>query len=174
MSTNTVLYSLDIRYNTNGKNKKMKTYSPKLSEINNDWYVVDAQDVVLGRLAAVIANRIRGKHKPTFAPHMDCGDNIIILNADKVKVTGNKLEQELFHWHTTYPGGLKQKTWKDILHGKFPDRLIRKAVERMISKGPLRRSQMRRLYIYAGDTHPHQSQSPKVLDVALLNSKNKR
>ena len=102
----------------------MKTYSPKLSEIENKWYVVDAKDLVLGRLAVIIANRIRGKHKAMFAPHMDCGDNIIVVNADKVKVTGNKLLQGKFVWHTGHPGGIKEKSWRDILTGKFPERLI--------------------------------------------------
>ena len=152
----------------------MKTYSPKLSEIENKWYVVDAKDLVLGRLAVIIANRIRGKHKPMFAPHMDCGDNIIVVNADKIKVTGNKLLQGKFIWHTGHPGGIKEKSWRDILTGKFPERLIEKAVERMISKGPLRRAQMRRLHIYAGDTHPHEAQQPVVLEVAQFNTKNKR
>ena len=152
----------------------MKTYSPKLSEIENKWYVVDAKDLVLGRLAVIIANRIRGKHKAMFAPHMDCGDNIIVVNADKVKVTGNKLLQGKFVWHTGHPGGIKEKSWRDILTGKFPERLIEKAVERMISKGPLRRAQMRRLHIYAGDTHPHEAQQPVVLEVAQFNTKNKR
>lgn len=152
----------------------MKTYSPKLSEIENKWYVVDAQDVVLGRLAVILANRIRGKHKPTFAPHMDCGDNIIVINADKVKLTGNKLEQGKFIWHTGHPGGIKEKSWKNILEGKNPERLVSKAVERMISKGPLRRAQMRRLHIYADATHPHEAQTPEVLDVSVFNSKNKR
>ncbi len=152
----------------------MKTYSPKLSEIENKWYVVDAKDLVLGRLSVIIANRIRGKHKAMFAPHMDCGDNIIVINADKVKVTGNKLLQGKFVWHTGHPGGIKEKSWRDILTGKFPERLIEKAVERMISKGPLRRAQMRRLHIYAGDTHPHEAQQPIVLEVAQFNTKNKR
>ncbi|MFL1780952.1 50S ribosomal protein L13 [Candidatus Hepatincolaceae symbiont of Richtersius coronifer] len=152
----------------------MKTYSPKLAEIQNKWYVVDAKDLVLGRLAVVVATRIRGKHKAGYAPHMDCGDNIIVINADKIKVTGNKLNQGKFIWHTGFPGGLKEKSWKDILNGKFPDRLLSKAVERMISKGPLRRAQMRRLHIYAADNHPHQAQTPEILDVSALNPKNKR
>ncbi len=152
----------------------MKTYSPKLSEIENKWYVVDAQDVVLGRLAVILANRIRGKHKPTFAPHMDCGDNIIVINADKVKLTGKKLEQGTFIWHTGHPGGIKEKSWKNILSGKNPESLVEKAVERMISKGVLRRAQMRRLHVYVGATHPHEAQTPEALDVSVFNPKNKR
>lgn len=153
---------------------RIKTYSPKLAEITNNWYVIDAKDVVLGRLAVIIANRIRGKHKAVYAPHMDCGDNIIVINADKIKTTGNKLKQNTFVWHTGHPGGIKEKTWKDIIEGRFPERLLEKAVERMITKGPLRRAQMRRLYIYGGENHPHQAQAPVSLDVASLNSKNKR
>ncbi|MDR2007796.1 MAG: 50S ribosomal protein L13 [Alphaproteobacteria bacterium] len=152
----------------------MKTYSPKLAEIENKWYVVDAKDVVLGRLAVILANRIRGKHKPTFAPHMDCGDNIVVINADKVKLTGNKKAQGKFIWHTNHPGGIKEKSWADILDGKHPERLISKAVERMISKGVLRRNQMRRLHIYAGESHPHEAQAPETLDVSVFNAKNKR
>lgn len=152
----------------------MKTYAPKLAEINNKWLVIDAQDVVLGRLAVIVANRLRGKHKATFAPNADCGDNVIIINAEKVKTTGNKLNNNKFIWHTNYPGGIKEKSWKDIINGKFPERLIEKAVERMITKGPLRRAQMRRLYVYSGAEHPHQGQNPVVLDVAGLNNKNKR
>jgi large subunit ribosomal protein L13 len=154
--------------------EKMKTYSPKLAEIENKWYVVDAKDVVLGRLAVILANRIRGKHKPTFAPHMDCGDNIVVINADKVKLTGNKKAQGKFIWHTNHPGGIKEKSWADILDGKHPERLISKAVERMISKGVLRRNQMRRLHIYAGESHPHEAQAPETLDVSVFNAKNKR
>ncbi|MCL2566665.1 MAG: 50S ribosomal protein L13 [Alphaproteobacteria bacterium] len=152
----------------------MKTYSPKLAEIENKWYVVDAKDVVLGRLAVILANRIRGKHKPTFAPHMDCGDNIVVINAEKVKLTGNKKAQGKFIWHTNHPGGIKEKSWADIIDGKHPERLISKAVERMISKGVLRRNQMRRLHIYAGESHPHEAQAPEVLDVSVFNAKNKR
>lgn len=152
----------------------MKTYSPKLSEIKNNWYLIDAQDLILGRLAVVVANRIRGKHKSTFAPHMDCGDNIIVINADKIVTTGNKLNNNKFYWHTNHPGGIKEKTWKEILLGKFPDRLLKKAVERMITKGPLRRAQMKRLYIYAGAEHPHSAQQPEIIDVTSLNSKNKK
>jgi large subunit ribosomal protein L13 len=152
----------------------MKTYSPKLSELQNNWYIIDAKDLVLGRLAVIIANKLRGKNKPTYTPHMDCGDNIVVINAEKVKVTGNKLTQNTFVWHTGYPGGLKEKSWRDIIEGKHPERLLEKAVERMITKGPLRRAQMRRLYVYKGSTHPHVAQAPEVLDVAILNKKNKR
>lgn len=150
----------------------IKTYSPKLSEISNDWYVIDAKDLVLGRLAVVIANRLRGKHKPSFARHMDCGDNIIVINVDKIATTGKKIHKNKFYWHTGYPGGLKEKSWNDILSGKYPDRLLFNAVRSMISKGPLRNAQMRRLYLYQGEEHKHHAQTPKVLDVATMNVKN--
>jgi large subunit ribosomal protein L13 len=152
----------------------MKTYSAKPSEIVKKWYVVDADGVILGRLASVIANRLRGKHKPTFTPHMDCGDNIVVINAGKVKLTGNKLEQREFHWHTGYPGGIKDRAIGKILGGKHPERVIEKAVERMVPRGPLGRRQMKNLRVYAGTAHPHEAQQPEVLDVAGLNPKNKR
>jgi large subunit ribosomal protein L13 len=152
----------------------MKTYSAKPSEIERKWYVVDAEGVVLGRLAAEVAKRLRGKHKPTYTPHIDCGDNIIVINADKVKLTGRKLEQERFHWHTGYPGGIKSRTKGEILEGAHPERVVQKAVERMISRNPLGRQQMRKLHVYAGAEHPHEAQKPEVLDVAAMNPKNKR
>jgi large subunit ribosomal protein L13 len=152
----------------------MKTYSAKPSEIAKKWYVVDADGVILGRLASVIANRLRGKHKPTYTPHMDCGDNIVVINAEKVKLTGNKLEQREFHWHTGYPGGIKDRAIGKILGGKHPERVIEKAVERMVPRGPLGRQQMKNLRVYAGTAHPHEAQQPEVLDVASLNPKNKR
>jgi large subunit ribosomal protein L13 len=152
----------------------MKTYSAKPSEIVKKWYVVDADGVILGRLASVIANRLRGKHKPTFTPHMDCGDNIVVINAEKVKLTGNKLEQREFHWHTGYPGGIKDRAIGKILGGKHPERVVEKAVERMVPRGPLGRRQMKNLRVYAGTAHPHEAQQPEVLDVAGMNPKNKR
>lgn len=152
----------------------MKTYSMKASEIDKQWYVIDATGLVLGRMASIVANYLRGKHKPTFTPHMDCGDNIIVINAEKVCLTGNKLEDKSFYWHTGYPGGIKKRTMSQLLKGKYPDRVIRKAVERMITRGPLGRQQMKNLKIYAGDTHPHEAQTPKVLDIASMNPKNKR
>ncbi len=152
----------------------MKTYSAKLSDIENEWFVIDAKDLVLGRLAAVVATRLKGKHKVTYTPHMDCGDNIIVINAEKVATTGGKLDKEKFYWHTGFPGGIKSRTWGEIINGKYPERLVSKAVERMLAKGPLARKQMRRLYVYKGESHPHAAQSPKVLDVASMNKKNKR
>ncbi|MBL8677112.1 MAG: 50S ribosomal protein L13 [Alphaproteobacteria bacterium] len=152
----------------------MKTYSMKASEIDKKWYVIDATDLVLGRLASVVANYLRGKHKPTFTPHMDCGDNIIIVNAEKVRLTGNKLKDKKFYWHTGHPGGIKERTMSQLLEGKYPERVVFKAVERMITRGPLGRRQMSALKIYAGPVHPHEAQTPQPLDVASMNPKNKR
>ena len=152
----------------------MKTYSAKPSEVEKKWYVVDAEDVVLGRLAAVVATRLRGKHKTTFTPHIDCGDNIIIVNAEKVKTTGNKRDGKIYYWHTGYPGGIKSRTAGKILDGKHPERVVEKAIKRMIPSGPLGRAQIRKLKVYAGAEHPHEAQQPTTLDLALLNPKNKR
>lgn len=152
----------------------MKTYSIKPSEIEKKWLIVDAQDLVLGRLASQVALRLRGKHKPSFTPHMDCGDNVIVINAEKVALTGRKREDDLFYWHTGYPGGIKSRSKAQILDGKFPERVIEKAVERMLPKGPLGRQIMSNLRVYAGTEHPHEAQKPEVLDVAAMNSKNKR
>ncbi|MEO9899600.1 50S ribosomal protein L13 [Nisaea sp.] len=152
----------------------MRTYSAKPSEIEKKWWIVDAEGMILGRLATVLANYLRGKHKPTFTPHMDCGDNIVVINAEKVKLTGNKRTDKTFYWHTGYPGGIKSRTMDKILDGKHPERVLEKAVQRMISRGPLAREQMRNLRIYAGTEHPHEAQQPEVLDVAAMNPKNKR
>ena len=152
----------------------MKTYSAKPSEIERKWYVIDAEGLVLGRMAAVIATRLRGKHKTIYTPHMDCGDNIIVINAEKVQLTGNKRADKTYYWHTGYPGGIKSRTVGTILDGKHPERVVEKAVERMISRNPLGRRQMKKLHVYAGSEHPHDAQQPEVLDVAAMNSKNKR
>jgi large subunit ribosomal protein L13 len=152
----------------------MKTYSIKASEIDKKWYIIDATDLVLGRMASIIAMYLRGKHKPSFTPHMDCGDNIIVINAEKVRLTGNKLNDKKFYWHTGHPGGIKERTIKQLLEGKYPERVVSKAVERMITRGPLGRQQMGGLKIYAGPNHPHEAQTPQVLDVASMNPKNKR
>lgn len=152
----------------------MKTYSAKPSEIEKKWYVIDAEGVVLGRMASIIATRLRGKHKPMYTPHLDCGDNIIVINADKVKLTGRKLADKKYYWHTGYPGGIKSRTAGAILGGKHPERVVVKAVERMISRNPLGRQQLRKLHVYKGAEHPHQAQNPEVLDVAAMNPKNKR
>ena len=152
----------------------MKTYSAKPSEVERKWYVIDAEDMVLGRMASIIAMRLRGKHKPTFTPHIDCGDNIIVVNAEKVKLTGRKRENKTYYWHTGYPGGIKGRTADAVLSGKHPERVVIKAVERMISRSPLGRQQMRKLHVYAGAEHPHEAQQPEVLDIAAMNPKNKR
>lgn len=150
------------------------TYSAKAADIQKDWVLIDAEGVVLGRLASVIALRLRGKHKPGYTPHMDDGDNIIVINADKIRLTGNKAKDDIFYWHTGYPGGIKGKSKGAILAGKHPERVVEKAVERMIPEGPLGRKQMKNLKVYAGKDHPHEAQQPKVLDVAGMNPKNKR
>jgi large subunit ribosomal protein L13 len=152
----------------------MRTYSAKPSEIEKKWYVVDADGVVLGRLASIISNYHRGKHKPTFTQHMDCGDNIIVVNAEKVKLTGNKLSQKHYYRHTGYPGGIKSRRADHLLAGAHPERVITKAVQRMITRGPLGRQQMSNLRVYAGTEHPHAAQQPEVLDVAGMNPKNAR
>lgn len=150
------------------------TQSLKPAEVKKDWILIDAEGVVLGRLAVIIANRLRGKHKPQFTPHVDGGDHVIVVNAGKVKITGNKAENEVFYYHTGYPGGIKGRTIRQRLESKHPERVLEKAVERMITRGPLQRRQMKHLYIYAGAEHPHDGQQPKALDVAALNPKNKR
>ena len=152
----------------------MKTYSMKASEIDKKWHVIDATDLVLGRLSSIIAKYLRGKHKPTFTPHMDCGEYIIVVNAEKVRLTGNKLKDKKFYWHTGYAGGIKERTINQLLSGKYPERVLYKAVERMITRGPLGRQQMTGLKVYAGPAHPHEAQNPDVLDVAIMNPKNKR
>ena len=152
----------------------MKTYSAKPSDVERHWYVIDAKDLVLGRLASQIALRLRGKHKPLFTPHIDCGDNIIVINAEKVGLTGNKRNDKTYYWHTGYPGGIKSRTADKILDSKHPERVIIKAVERMITRSPLGRQQMRKLHVYAGEEHPHQAQNPEVLDIGAMNPKNAR
>jgi large subunit ribosomal protein L13 len=150
------------------------TLSLKPAEVKKDWVLIDAEGVVLGRLATIIATRLRGKHKAQFTPHVDCGDNIVVINAEKVKLTGNKADQSVFYYHTGFPGGIKGRTMRDRLSSKFPERVVTKAVERMITRGPLQRAQMKHLHVYAGTAHPHDGQQPKTLDVAAMNPKNKR
>ena len=149
------------------------TKSAKPHEVEKKWHLIDADGLVVGRAAVIIANLLRGKHKTSFTPHVDCGDNVIVINADKVKFTGRKLTQKLYYKHTGYPGGLKEVRADKILEGKFPERILEKAVERMIPRGPLGRQQMRNLRIFKGAEHPHAAQNPEVLDVAALNRKNK-
>ncbi|MGH1352183.1 MAG: 50S ribosomal protein L13 [Methyloligellaceae bacterium] len=152
----------------------MKTYSAKPTEVEKKWLLIDAEGLVVGRLAALIANRLRGKHKPTYTPHIDCGDNVIVINADKVVFSGNKRNDKDYFWHTGHPGGIKNRKAHQILDGRFPERVLEKAVERMLPRGPLARTQARNLKVYAGAEHPHAAQNPEVLDVAELNPKNKR
>jgi large subunit ribosomal protein L13 len=149
------------------------TRSIKPAEVVKNWHLIDAEGLVVGRLAVVIANRLRGKHKPSFTPHVDCGDHVVVINADKVRLTGNKLGQKIYYKHTGYAGGIKQVTAEKVLQGKFPERVIEKAVERMIPRGPLGRAQMRALHLYAGTEHPHGGTQPVALDVASMNRKNK-
>jgi large subunit ribosomal protein L13 len=152
----------------------MKTYSAKPSEIEKQWVLIDAQGLVVGRLASIIAARLRGKHKATFTPHMDMGDNIVVINADKVKLSGRKLDQHRFYWHTGYPGGIKDRTARELLEGRFPNRVLENAVRRMLPRGPLGRQQLRNLRLYSGAEHPHEAQQPVTLDVAAMNAKNVR
>ena len=152
----------------------MKTFSATPKDIDKSWILIDANGLVVGRLAALIATRLRGKHKPTFTPHMDDGDNIIVINAKQVVFTGDKRADKVYNWHTDYPGGIKSRTPEKILDGKHPERVLQKAVERMLPKGPLARQQMKNLKVYAGPEHPHAAQNPEPLDVAALNPKNAR
>lgn len=151
----------------------MKTYSATPAEIDKKWILIDATGLVLGRLASIVATRLRGKHKPTFTPHMDMGDNVIIINAEKVQMTGKKREEN-FYWHTGYPGGIKSRTKAQILEGAHPERVVTQAVKRMLPGNKLARVQMTNLRVYAGTDHPHEAQSPEVLDVASMNKKNTR
>jgi large subunit ribosomal protein L13 len=153
----------------------MKTYAAKPNEVNKKWVLIDAEGVVLGRLASVIALRLRGKHKPLFSPHVDCGDNVIVINAEKVRLNGrNKGEQHVFYWHTGYPGGIKGRSADDLLKGKHPQRVIENAVRRMLPRGPLGSQVYGNMRVYAGKDHPHAAQNPEILDVASMNPKNKR
>jgi large subunit ribosomal protein L13 len=150
----------------------MSTFVQKPAEVEKKWVLIDAEGLVVGRLASIIANRLRGKHKPTFTPHVDDGDNVIVINADKVVFTGKKYTDKKFYWHTGYPGGIKERTMRQTLEGRFPERVLEKAVERMVPRGPLGRRQMKNLRVYSGAAHPHDAQQPVVLDVAKLNAKN--
>ncbi|AXX97939.1 50S ribosomal protein L13 [Profundibacter amoris] len=152
----------------------MKTFSATPADIEKKWIIIDAEGVVLGRLASIIAMRLRGKHKPTFTPHMDMGDNVIVINADKIQLTGKKRSDKIYYWHTGHPGGIKQRTAEQILEGKFPERVVEKAVKRMLPGNRLSRVQMTNLRIYAGAEHPHEAQNPEVLDVKAMNAKNTR
>lgn len=150
-----------------------QTQSVKPADVEKKWHIIDAEDLVVGRVASIIANILRGKHKPTYTPHVDCGDHVIVVNAGKVKFTGNKLKNKIYYKHTGYPGGLKERTAEKVLEGQFPERVLEKAVERMIPKGPLGFAQMRALHLFNGTEHPYAGQDPQPLDVASMNRKNK-
>ena len=149
------------------------TKSVKPHEVEKKWHLVDATDLVVGRAASIIANVLRGKHKTSFTPHVDCGDNVVVINADKIRFTGNKAQKKVYYKHTGYAGGIKGITAAKVLDGRFPERVLEKAVERMIPRGPLGRDQMRNLRIFAGAEHPHDAQHPEILDIAGMNRKNK-
>ncbi|MCI5045724.1 MAG: 50S ribosomal protein L13 [Aquisalinus sp.] len=151
----------------------MKTFNAKPADIEKKWVVIDAEGLVVGRLASVIATRLRGKHLPIYTPNVDCGDNVIVVNADKVVFTGRKRTDKKYYWHTGYPGGIKERTADKVLDGRFPERVLTKAVQRMLPKeSPLARKQLSNLKVYAGSEHPHEAQNPEKLDVAAMNSKN--
>jgi large subunit ribosomal protein L13 len=152
----------------------MSTYTAKPSDITKKWVLIDASNLVVGRLASIVALRLRGKHLPTFTPTIDMGDNVIVINAAKVKLTGNKLDQRKFYWHTGFPGGIKDRTQRELLEGRFPERVLENAVRRMLPGGPLARQQLRNLRVYAGAEHPHEAQQPATLDIASMNPKNVR
>ncbi|MGB3866880.1 MAG: 50S ribosomal protein L13 [Xanthobacteraceae bacterium] len=152
----------------------MKTFSAKPAEVTKKWVVIDASGLVVGRLAALVAMRLRGKHLPTYTPHVDCGDHVIVINAAKVVLTGRKRDQKVYYHHTGFIGGIKERSAKSILEGRFPERVVEKAVERMIPRGPLGRKQMGNLRVYPGAEHPHEAQQPEAIDVGAMNRKNKR
>jgi len=152
----------------------MKTYSAKPAEVEKKWVLIDAQNLVVGRLATIVAIHLRGKNKPTFTPHVDMGDNVIVINAEKVTFTGRKLDQKRYYWHTGYPGGIKDRLARKVIEGRFPERIVEKAVERMLPRGPLGRQQLKNLKVYAGPEHPHAAQQPEPLDIGALSRKNAR
>jgi large subunit ribosomal protein L13 len=152
----------------------MKTLTLKSAEIDKKWVLIDATGLVVGRLASIVAMRLKGKHKPFYTPHLDCGDHVIVVNAEKVVFTGRKLQQKVYHHHTGFPGGIKERSARFLLEGKFPERVIEKAVERMLKRGPLGRKALGNLRVYKGPSHPHEAQQPVVLDVGAMNRKNKR
>ena len=152
----------------------MSTFSQKPADVTKKWVLIDAEGLVVGRLASIVANILRGKNKPTFTPHVDDGDNVIIVNASKVALTGKKYTDKMYYWHTGHPGGIKERTARDLLEGRFPERVVEKAVERMIPRGPLGRRQMRNLRVYPGAEHPHEAQNPEKVDIGAMNRKNMR
>jgi large subunit ribosomal protein L13 len=166
------------RHTNQGNRPAMKaltkvTRSIKPAEVEKRWHLIDAEGLVVGRVAVIIADLLRGKHKPSYTPHVDCGDHVVVINADKVRFTGNKRAQKTYYKHTGYPGGIKGVTAGKVLEGRFPERVLEKAVERMVPRGPLGRAQMRALHLYNGTDHPHAGNQPEPLDVASMNRKNK-
>ena len=151
----------------------MKTYTATPADIEKKWILIDADGIVLGRLASIIAMRLRGKHKASFTPHMDCGDNVIVVNAEKIQMTGKKRDEN-FYWHSGHPGGIKSRIKQQILDGAHPERVITQAVKRMLPGNKLSRQIMTNLRVYAGSEHPHEAQDPSILDVKSMNSKNTR
>lgn len=152
----------------------MATFNLKPADVEKKWVLIDAEGLVVGRLAAIVARRLRGKHRPTYTPNVDCGDNVIVVNADKVALTGKKRADKVYYWHTGYIGGIKERTAGQILDGRFPERVVEKAVERMLPEGPLGRRQLKNLRVYKGTDHPHAAQQPETVDIAGLSRKNKR
>ena len=152
----------------------MGTFSLKPADVEKKWLLIDADGLVVGRLASLVARHLRGKHLPAYTAHVDCGDNNVVVNADKVVLTGRKRSDKIYYWHTNHIGGIKQRSAQQILEGRFPERVIEKAVERMMPDGPLARRQLKHLFVYAGPDHPHAAQQPQPLDVGALNRKNKR
>lgn len=150
-----------------------QTLAAKPADVEKKWHIIDATDLVVGRMASIVANIVRGKHKPSYTPHVDCGDHVVIVNADKVKFTAGKAAKKVYYKHSGYPGGISGTTAQKVLEGQFPERVIEKAVERMIPKGPLGFAQMRNLHVFAGTEHPYDGQAPVALDIASMNRKNK-
>jgi len=151
----------------------MSTFSAKSADIAKKWVMIDAKGLVVGRLASIVAMRLRGKHKPSYTPHADDGDNVIIINAAKIVLTGRKREKKVYHHHTGHIGGIKERSAKSILEGRFPERVVEKAIERMLPRGPLARRQLANLRVYPGPEHPHEAQKPEMLDVGAMNRKNR-
>jgi large subunit ribosomal protein L13 len=150
------------------------TVSVKSTEVEKKWFLIDASGLVVGRLASLVAMRLRGKHKASYTPHVDCGDNVIVVNAEKIVLTGRKRDQKVYYHHTGYPGGIKERSAKSILEGRFPERVVEKAVERMLPRGPLARRQLGNLRVYKGGEHPHEAQQPVSHDIGAMNRKNTR
>jgi len=150
------------------------SFNLRCQDVKKKWILIDADGVILGRLAAFVATRLRGKHQATFTPSVDCGDNVVVINAEKVKMTANKAETKKFYYHTGYPGGIKSWTRASVLEGKYPERVVEKAVERMLPKGILGKKQLKNLKVCKGSSHPYAGNKPETIDFATLNPKNKR